>query len=65
MSKNVDVEAQIVWETDAAWKISNDKATDVWIPKHMSNGDIEIDEGDEGWAVFTMPEWFAVQKGLI
>jgi hypothetical protein len=65
MSKMVDVEAKIKWETENAWKVSNEKVEEVWLPKVIKGEEVECDEGDNGWAVFTIPAWLAAEKGLV
>jgi len=52
----VDVEANLVRETDAAFLIS-DGATQVWVPKSQTTHD--------GDGTFAMPEWLAKEKGFI
>jgi len=62
----VDVEAKIKHETPKAWLIENEVTTEpVWLAKLLNGDEIECDEGEKGWAVFTMPEWLATEKGLV
>ena len=58
MSKELaDIKAEKKGETDLAYRIFDGIVT-VWVPK----SEVEYDE-DAG--VFTMPEWLAIDKGLI
>lgn len=58
--KLVDVEVEILSETDKAWRVHDgDRA--VWIPKSQA----EIDIGPSGRGVLTLPEWMAVEKELV
>jgi len=52
----VDVEARLVNETDAAYRIHDGKRTE-WVPKSL------VEANDDG--TFTMPEWLALEKGFI
>ena len=52
----VDVTADVRGETDAAYRIDNGSIT-VWVPKS------QVEKNDDG--TFTMPEWLALEKGLI
>jgi hypothetical protein len=49
-------------ETDAAWKVSDDGVAKnaVWIPKSQG----EIDKSGKV-CVLTIPEWLAIEKGLV
>lgn len=55
-SSLVDIAAEIKRETDKAWLVS-DGEREVWLPKSQAEFD--------GTATFTMPEWLALEKGLI
>jgi hypothetical protein len=50
-----DVEIEILQETDKAVRVT-DGAVTVWLPKSQ----VEIADG-----VATMPEWLAIEKGLV
>ena len=52
----VDIAAEIKVETAKAWLLF-DGAREVWVPKSQveNNGD----------GTFTMPEWLALDKGLL
>lgn len=65
MSKSdlVDLSMQIHHETSKAILASDDgdRDTAVWLP--LSH--IEIERKERGVIVVTMPEWLALEKGLI
>jgi hypothetical protein len=67
MARMVDVEAKIKWEKEKSWLIANEVTGEegTWVPKYINGIPIECDEGKGGWAVFTMPEWLAAEKGLV
>lgn len=50
----VDIELELRFETDEAFKVSDGK-TVCWLPKSQCERDGKV---------FTMPEWLAVEKGL-
>lgn len=52
----VDIEANLVGETEKAFRIS-DGVESVWVPKSQVEHD--------GDGTFTMPEWLAKEKGFI
>lgn len=52
----VDIDAEIIHETDLAFLLS-DGTTETWVPKSQVE--------DNGDGTFTMPEWLAMDKGLI
>lgn len=55
----VDVEARLVHETDKARLFSFDPNKDnEWLPK-------SIHEWDSNTQQVTMPEWMAIQRGLV
>lgn len=62
-----DIECRIHHETDKALLISLDGNKDnaIWIPKGLNGEEFVVDEGEKGYAVITMPEWFATEKGLV
>lgn len=53
----VDVDADMIHETEKAYKIKDGNGNEVWIPKSMCEWD--------GDGKFTMKESFAMSKGLI
>lgn len=53
----VDIAGELRHETDRGYLIF-DGAKEVWLPKILF-------EHDEEEGVFTMPEWLALDKGLI
>lgn len=72
MKKSIEVCLGIEKETEAAFLVSDGDMSasgdsSVWIPKSQINvvdGDIEdVGPGDE--VVFSIPEWLAIQKGLV
>lgn len=54
----VDVEARLRLETERARCFDVGKPIDVWIPKSQH-------EWDDGEQKITMPEWLAIDKGLV
>ena len=58
MSKRelVDIAAEMKRETDKAFQIFDGAKTE-WVPKS------QVEKNDDG--TFTMPEWLALDKGLI
>lgn len=58
----VDVELHLHWETDKAWRLSNDGDNDSaeWLPKSQAERD-----GEGIVSTYTMPRWFAEEKGFV
>jgi len=58
-----DIEMQLHHETGKAVLVSDDGDRDnaVWLPK----ASIEIEPKSKGVIVVTLPEWLAVEKGLL
>lgn len=62
-NKLTDIDAELVHETDDAYLIWNGLETfhsgryEVWVPKEHT------EDNEDG--TFTMPEWLALEKGLI
>jgi hypothetical protein len=52
----VDIMADLKHETDKAFLV-NDGDQDVWLPKQY------VENNQDG--TFTMPEWLAIDKGLV
>lgn len=55
MSETIEINAELVHETDLAWLIDDDGKR-VWLPKSQCEYD--------GKVTFTVPEWMATEKGL-
>lgn len=54
----VSVEATIVAETKHAWLLDHGAAVDAWVPKSLVTR-------DEDAGTFVMPEWLALERGII
>lgn len=65
--KTCSVEVKIKHETENAYLVANDHTSEdgVWVPKRINGEEYEVDEGEKGWAIFTVPEWWAAAKGLV
>lgn len=66
MSRNDDVEVPVeaVYETEDALKCDAGLDDFVWVPKKLIRDDSEVrEQGDSG--ILVIPEWFALEKGLI
>lgn len=62
-SELAEIEVEIVAETTKAWKVRTDSDHEaVWIPR--SQCEVEKDEVS-GIATITLPEWIAIDRGLI
>lgn len=59
----VVIEAELTAHTDMAWMI-DDGDDAVWIPRSQCQCDSENPEHGETYE-FTLPEWLALEKGLI
>jgi hypothetical protein len=57
LSNGTTITAYLENETDAAWLVVDDQSRRVWLPKSVAH---RTDE-----TTFTMPEWLALQKGLL
>ena len=58
----VDIQCEILNETDKAVRVENLKGESVWLPKSQ----IEIERASKaGGALLVMPEWLALKKELI
>lgn len=55
-AKLYDLSAQVVGETDKAWRLFDGTRTE-WVPKSQVE--------DNGDGTFTMPEWLAKDKEFI
>lgn len=53
----IDLTGVVMMETDKAWRVDFGELAPVWLPKSQ----VEFD-GDK---TFSMPEWLAMEKGLI
>jgi hypothetical protein len=62
MSKQVELDMELLVETDAAVRVRVDDKN-VWLPKSQ----IDMEEGAEVGDVvaFLLPEWLAIEKELI
>lgn len=59
MSDMVDVYFdEVITQTDLAWRILTDDDEQVWLPK----SECELDEDD---CLAQVPEWLAIEKGLV
>lgn len=61
MSKDVEIECEVLLETDLALKIS-DGDVEVWIPKSQINDQCE--EKGKITSIF-ISQWLATEKGLV
>lgn len=57
----IEISCQKKHETEKAILVVNLKDKDVWLPKSQ----IEIDSDEKGIVELQMPEWLALDKGLI
>ncbi len=59
----VDIEMQLHAKTSKAVLVSDDgdKAKAVWLPLSQ----VEVEEKAGGIVIITMPEWLAIQRGLV
>lgn len=59
----IDIEVHVHAKTDRAVLVSDDddRTTAVWLPLSQ----IEFEAGRAGMATVTLPEWLAVDKGLV
>ena len=63
-SEPVEIDAYLHKQTPDAYLISLDEDEDeaVWVPKSLAK---IVEDGDDDVYVFSMPEWLALDKGLI
>lgn len=52
-----EVDARLIRETEMAFLIDDGSGEQVWIPKSLTVYD--------GGSTFTIPEWLAIEKGLV
>ena len=52
----VEIEGEVVRETERAWLIDVD-GDEIWLPKSICT------DNEDG--TFTVPEWLAIEKGLV
>jgi hypothetical protein len=59
----IDIAVQVHHATERAVLVSDDGDRDnaVWLPLSQ----VEIERGDRGQAVVTLPEWLAKERGLV
>ena len=66
-SELVDIQVQVKYQTGQAVLIfdpeDEDRIKTIWLPR--SQIEIEYKGQDERSAVVTMPEWLAIEKGLV
>ncbi|MBT4177738.1 MAG: hypothetical protein HOE02_05565 [Candidatus Marinimicrobia bacterium] len=63
MKNPIEICAEIIRETDAAFLISDDGEKQVWIPKSIVETDQDGGPGDT--IIFTMSERLAIEKGFV
>lgn len=65
MSEKVELELRLVQQTALAYGVTEDEPDDpvIWLPKSQTEllDDVELGEV----AKFEVPEWLAVEKGLV
>lgn len=49
---------RLVRETSAAWLVETADGEEVWLPKSQ----VELDDGE---SVVRVPEWLAIEEGLV
>jgi len=54
---------EVKHETDGAYLV-HDGENDVWLPKSQIQEKTEINKRQNAWQ-FTIPEWLAIEKGII
>lgn len=52
----VEVEADVLRESDRAWLLSDDNGTEGWVPKSLA---------DRHGSHFMMPKWLAEERGFL
>ncbi len=57
----VEVNGEYRHDTPKAWLIDFGLDDPVWVPKSQ----VELEEEGDGTVTVTMPEWLALEKGLI
>lgn len=60
-SKDVEIEIEVLGQTDKALRVSNGKV-EAWVPKSQISD--ECEENGKTTSIF-IPEWLAVDKGLV
>lgn len=62
----VEVEVEIVHETERAWKVwdGSDRADDIWLPKQAVEFDERGFRNGRRWGVMSIPADLAIDKGL-
>jgi hypothetical protein len=56
--KLIDLMVEVVKSTEKAWFVETEDGLEAWIPKSQA-------EFDEDTLTLTLPEWLAIDKGLI
>lgn len=64
-SEEIELEFELLWkgETAAAYLCEDEDERDVWLPK--SQVDMEEGGGLQKVTSFLVPEWLAIEKGLV
>ncbi len=59
----VDITMQVHARTAKAIRVSDDgdEAKAIWLPLSQ----VEVEEKRDGMIIVTMPEWLAIQRGLV
>ena len=57
MDKLADIDATVMIDRDRAWLLDFGGDEPAWVPKSLVE--------DNGDGTFTMPEWLALDKGII
>lgn len=56
-SELFDLKAMLQHETPSAWLVLTEDGKKVWLPKS------QVEDNCDG--TFTLPEWLAIEKGLV
>jgi hypothetical protein len=54
--KLIDLKVEVLKSTEKAWFVETEDGLEAWVPKSQA----ELDDD-----VLTLPEWLAIDKGLI
>jgi hypothetical protein len=64
MAKTVEIAVVVEHETDAALLVDHGGGPAVWVPKSQLGDETDVEgKGDAG--VVELPEWLAIEKGMI
>jgi hypothetical protein len=61
--KQVEIDVRVAVRTARAIKVDAEKASGVWVP--LSQITDYVEEKDGSWSSIFIPEWLALEKGLI